>query len=312
MPPDKNKALIQTINKIPFFKGLSPSQAQSVISICAPRSFAAEEIVCEGGTESNEMFIFLSGELGVVTPDGIQVATILPVTTVGEIGIATRQMRTATVKATKKSNLLVIKRVPLEQLLKSDAELLARIYRSLIEILAQKIVNDNIRIRDHLVAKVNGERRVKQQRRRVTLAMDLLEQKAGMERGEIEAYLVAHMGDEEAVRVLVADDEAPIRQVIADALSKFDVVQAEKGVEALKIVEEQAPDLVITDIKMPEMDGFALLKELRARRPDLPVLALSGYIEEEEAQAHKFDGFIPKPLRVDEFRQLVEATLSRD
>ena len=221
-------------------------------------------------------------------------------------------MRTATVKATKKSNLLVIKRVPLEQLLKSDAELLARIYRSLIEILAQKIVNDNIRIRDHLVAKVNGERRVKQQRRRVTLAMDLLEQKAGMERGEIEAYLVAHMGDEEAVRVLVVDDEAPIRQVIADALSKFDVVQAENGVEALKMVEEQAPDLVITDIKMPEMDGFALLKQLRASRPDLPVLALSGYIEEEEAQTHKFDGFIPKPLRVDEFRQLVEATLSKE
>jgi CRP-like cAMP-binding protein len=189
MPPDRNKALIQTINKIPFFKGLSPSQAQSVISICTPKAFAVDEIVCEGGTESNEMFIFLSGELGVVTPDGIQVATILPVTTVGEIGIATRQMRTATVRATKKSNLLVIKRVPLEQLLKSDAELLARIYRSLIEILAEKIVNDNIRIRDHLVAKVNGERRVKQQRRRVTLAMDLLEQKAGMDRGEIEAYL---------------------------------------------------------------------------------------------------------------------------
>ena len=93
-------------------------------------------------------------------------------------------MRTATVKSTKKSNLLVIKRVSLEQLLKSDAELLARIYRSLIEILAEKILNDNIRIRDHLVAKVNGERRVKQQRRRVTLAMDLLEQKAGMDGGD--------------------------------------------------------------------------------------------------------------------------------
>ena len=312
MPPDKNKALIQTINKIPFFKGFSPSQAQSIISICAPKTFEAAEIICEGGTESNEMFIFLSGELGVITPDGIQVATILPVTTVGEIGIATRQMRTATVKATKRSNLLVIKRVQLEQLLKSDTELLTRVYRSLIETLAQKIVNDNIRIRDHLVAKVNGERRVKQQRRRVTLAMDLLEQKAGMERGEIEAYLVAHMGDEEAVRVLVVDDEEPIRRVVSDALSKFDVVQAENGVEALKMVEEETPDLVITDIKMPEMDGIALLEALRATKPDLPVIALSGFIEEEEAQSHKFDGFIPKPLKLDEFRQLVEATLSRD
>ena len=102
MPSEKNKALIQTINKIPFFKGLSPSQAQSIIAICTPKAFDLEEVICEGGTESNEMFIFLSGELGVITPDGVQVATILPVTTVGEIGIATRQMRTATVKATKK------------------------------------------------------------------------------------------------------------------------------------------------------------------------------------------------------------------
>ena len=312
MPAEKNKALIQTINKIPFFKGLSPSQAQSIIAICTPKTFDLEEVICEGGTESNEMFIFLSGELGVITPDGVQVATILPVTTVGEIGIATRQMRTATVKATKKSNLLVIKRVQLEQLLKSDAELLARIYRSLIEILAGKIVNDNIRIRDHLVAKVSGERRVKQQRRRVTLAMDLLQQKAGMDRGEVEAYIVAHMGDEETVRVLVVDDEEPIRKIIADALGSFDVVHAENGVAALKVVEDQAPDLVITDIKMPEMDGIALLKELRGSNPELPVLALSGYIEEDEAQAHKFDGFIPKPLKVDEFRQLVEATLSKD
>ena len=115
MPAEKNKALIQTINKIPFFKGLSPSQAQSIIAICTPKTFDLEEVICEGETESNEMFIFLSGELGVITPDGVQVATILPVTTVGEIGIATRQMRTATVKATKKSNLLVIKRVQLEQ-----------------------------------------------------------------------------------------------------------------------------------------------------------------------------------------------------
>ena len=226
MPADKNKALIQTIAKIPLFKGLSPSQAQSVIGICHPQSFDVEEVLCQGGTESDEMFIFLSGELGVVTPDDVQVAKILPVTTVGEIGFVTRQPRTATVKATKTSTLLVVKRAQLQQLLRANADLLSCIYRSLIDILAEKIVNDNIRVRDHLQGINKHKRRVKQQRRRVFLATDLLEKKAGMTRGEVEAYLNENTSDDDSVRILVVDDEEPIRKEISDALSGFDVAQA--------------------------------------------------------------------------------------
>ena len=308
MPAEKNKALIQTIKKIPFFKGLSPSQVQTVIGICTPKTFPMEEIICQEGAESDELFIFLSGELGVITSDGIQVATILPVTTVGEIGIVTRQTRTATVKATKSSNLLVIKKAQLDLVMKADMDLQGKVYRSLIEILAQKIVNDNVRIRDHLIDKVKQERRVKQQRRRVTLATDLLQQKAGMDKQAVEAYI----GDEESIRVLVVDDEVEIRRVISEALSSFDVVEAGNGVEALKAFEDEPADLVITDIKMPEMDGVALLNELRSQNPDLPVLGLSGYIEEEDIGQHKFDGFVRKPLKLEEFRQLVDATLSKD
>ena len=312
MPSEKNKALIQTIKKIPFFKGLSPSQVQAIIGICTPKNFPVEEIICQEGTESDELFIFLSGELGVITRDGIQVATVLPVTTVGEIGIVTRQTRTATVKATKSSNLLVIKKQQLELVMKADADLQGKVYRSLIEILAQKIVNDNVRIRDHLIEKVKQERRVKQQRRRVTLATDLLQQKAGMDKAAVEAYLTEHIGDEVSIRVLVVDDEDEIRHLISEALSSFEVIEASNGVEALKAFNDEPADLVITDIKMPEMDGVALLNELRSLNPDLPVLGLSGYIEEEDIERHKFDGFVSKPLKLEEFRQLVDATLSKD
>ena len=312
MPSEKNKALIQTIKKIPFFKGLSPSQVQTIIGICTPKTFPIEELICQQGAESDELFIFLSGELGVITSDGIQVATILPVTTVGEIGIVTRQTRTATVKATKSSHLLVIKKAQLELVMKADMDLQGKVYRSLIEILADKIVNDNVRIRDHLIEKVKQERRVKQQRRRVTLATDLLRQKAGMDKEAVEAYMTEHIGDEESIRVLVVDDEAEIRRVISEALSSFEVVEAGNGVEALKAFEDEPADLVITDIKMPEMDGVALLNELRIQNPDLPVLGLSGYIEEEDIGQHKFDGFVRKPLKLEEFRQLVDATLSKD
>jgi CheY-like chemotaxis protein len=66
---------------------------------------------------------------------------------------------------------------------------------------------------------------------------------------------------------------------------------------------------VIADIKMPEMDGITFLTLLRNQHPDLPVLALSGYVGSEEILSYTFDGFIAKPLKLEEVRKIVEETL---
>ncbi len=75
------------------------------------------------------------------------------------------------------------------------------------------------------------------------------------------------------------------------------------------MLQAEQPDLVIADIKMPEMDGFTFLTHLRAQYPDLPVLALSGYVESDEILRYTFDGFIAKPLKIDEVRKIVEEAL---
>ena len=67
------------------------------------------------------------------------------------------------------------------------------------------------------------------------------------------------------VRILVVDDEASARGGLEKLLKQagYDVATASDGVEALSVASERAPDVVVTDLKMPNMDGMALLAKLR-------------------------------------------------
>jgi DNA-binding NarL/FixJ family response regulator len=84
------------------------------------------------------------------------------------------------------------------------------------------------------------------------------------------------------LRVVLADDHdlvrSGIRSLIEEGMTDVDIVaEARNGVELLRAVEALHPDLVLTDISMPTMDGFAAMAELRERHPDVKVLVLSMY-----------------------------------
>jgi CheY-like chemotaxis protein len=78
--------------------------------------------------------------------------------------------------------------------------------------------------------------------------------------------------------ILLVDDNDDARVTVARILemSGHTVVQAANAKEASALLKEQSPDLVITDIFMPEGDGFEMLNELRGREPKVPVIAMSG------------------------------------
>jgi len=80
------------------------------------------------------------------------------------------------------------------------------------------------------------------------------------------------------MRILVIDDQSQVRAAVSLALRAkgFDVVTAENGYAGLRTFKASRFDLVIADIFMPEMDGVKLIKALRERNPDLPVIAVSG------------------------------------
>ncbi|HEO72284.1 MAG TPA: hybrid sensor histidine kinase/response regulator, partial [Candidatus Hydrogenedentes bacterium] len=88
-------------------------------------------------------------------------------------------------------------------------------------------------------------------------------------------------------RVLVVDDEAQVRAVISDALHEngYTVEQAENGIEALEKLQSGHFDLLLLDIRMPRMDGMAVLRAVAQRLPSLPVIVVTGLASDEEIRA---------------------------
>ncbi|HEY7055801.1 MAG TPA: response regulator [Vicinamibacterales bacterium] len=104
-------------------------------------------------------------------------------------------------------------------------------------------------------------------------------------------------------RVLVVDDEASIRDLLSKtlALAEYDVDLAPDGRTALERLRVIAYDLLITDLKMPGVDGLTVIREARRLKTDLPVIIITGYSTEAsaiEAVNLGVSGYLTKPFRV--------------
>jgi len=104
-------------------------------------------------------------------------------------------------------------------------------------------------------------------------------------------------------RVLVVDDEASIRDLLAKtlALAEYDVDVAPDGRSALDRMRIYSYDLLIADLKMPGMDGLAVIREAKRYKADLPVIIITGFSTESsaiEAVNLGVAGYLTKPFRV--------------
>lgn len=102
--------------------------------------------------------------------------------------------------------------------------------------------------------------------------------------------------------VLVVDDESFIRQILARIVSRegYQVHQASDGREALKLLAETPCQIVISDIKMPNMDGIELLSEIKANFPPVGIILITAYAGEyaaRDALSAGADAFITKPFK---------------
>lgn len=103
-------------------------------------------------------------------------------------------------------------------------------------------------------------------------------------------------------KILVIDDERPILEVLDISLSSegYDVITAENGAEGLKIFEEQDPKIILTDIRMPGMDGIEVLKRIKASNNEAEVIVITGHGDIDSAISalqHGASDFINKPIR---------------
>ena len=83
----------------------------------------------------------------------------------------------------------------------------------------------------------------------------------------------------EKKQVLIVDDEPNLRKILAAQLSRdgYDVLLAEDGEQGLTVLREHHIDLVVTDLKMPKIDGMTLLREAVKEQPDLPVVMITAH-----------------------------------
>lgn len=117
-------------------------------------------------------------------------------------------------------------------------------------------------------------------------------------------------------QILVVEDEEEIRRLFARALKEngFSPVEASDGAEALKILEEQYIDLMISDIMMPHMDGYELTRLIRSENPLLPILMITardGSLYKQEGFRSGTDDYMVKPIDINEMIWRVKALLRR-
>ena len=110
----------------------------------------------------------------------------------------------------------------------------------------------------------------------------------------------------ESMKILVVDDEALVRDIIRKGLSQmggFNVEVAQSGLEAIEKIEKDVFDLVLTDLKMPGMDGLELLKTIKGTRPEVMVIMMTAYGSIEtavEAMRIGANDYITKPIDLNE------------
>ena len=109
--------------------------------------------------------------------------------------------------------------------------------------------------------------------------------------------------------ILVAEDEDSNYELLKNVLSKrYRLIRARNGIEAVTMNEDEKPDIILMDIRMPEMNGLDATRIIKEVNHDTPIIALSAYAFDNninEAKAAGCDAFLSKPLRIEELTDMI-------
>src|SRR6516164_7420369 len=116
--------------------------------------------------------------------------------------------------------------------------------------------------------------------------------------------------------LLLVEDEAPLRQVVAEQLTDrgYHVEQVESGEAALARLADFAFDVIITDLRLPGMDGSALVQAAVGRYPEIVAIVITGYGTTKDAVGAIKNGaydFVSKPFQIDELLHVLDSALEQ-
>ena len=320
MATNTGQILVNVLGKIPVFKGLNPLQVKKVLALCIHKSMKKGETLCKVGTPSDEMYVLLTGQLGIYTAEGIRVATTLPVTTVGEMGVLTGEPRSASVVVSSPSNIFTISKVRFDLLLREEHQMRAIIYKNIIDVLAGKLNNDNIRMMDYQ-AKIDestleleaADKAVSIEKMRSEIAIDIAVEKSQLSREEIEGLIRNSLG-ENAKQILVFGSNAEVGKEIAALLLKTNHVhRATDSKGADQVLRSHDIDLLIIDVDSSKMWGLDYWNEIRSQYLELSAMAISENLSYEDLidfpGGDTFNSFAEKPIDAIPFSAAVEKAM---
>jgi DNA-binding response OmpR family regulator len=118
-------------------------------------------------------------------------------------------------------------------------------------------------------------------------------------------------------RILVVDDELLIRDLLYDFFSSrnYDIILAESGSKALEILGVEDIDLILTDLKMPDMDGLEMIRRADTKKNGPPVIIMTGFPSIEsaiEAIRLRVADYIIKPFNINRLFESIEAVLEEN
>ncbi len=115
-------------------------------------------------------------------------------------------------------------------------------------------------------------------------------------------------------KILIVDDDPGFREFLSLFLEKegYQVLLSENGLQALEVLEREMPDLILLDLRMPEMEGLPFLETIRRRGLDIPVIVITAYASLDSAVKAKKEGafdYIPKPFKLEDLRRKLKEAL---
>ena len=115
--------------------------------------------------------------------------------------------------------------------------------------------------------------------------------------------------------ILVVDDELLIRDLLYDFFTGqgWNITVAENGEKALEVLSQKPIDLILSDIKMPAMDGLTLASRVRQTHPGLPVVLMTGFPSVDTAVSalrNRVEDYVIKPFNINQLYKLIEAKLA--
>jgi len=114
------------------------------------------------------------------------------------------------------------------------------------------------------------------------------------------------------MKILVVDDDIHIQRLYKEELIEegYEVVVAANGKEAMEMFEKENPDLVTLDIRLPDIDGIYLLRQMKEKRPKLPIIMSTAYDYRDDFSVWASEAYIVKSSDLDELKSMIRKLLS--